>query len=127
MTTYKVFGYVGNPMTTTNGKPTESVNAYQHRKALDGHTNEFGRALRKMLEGWEAYANASQERYECTIGEDHVMGEYWANVGFAIKRLLDGDVGGFDCGSLAANITGAIEAQGFKTDGYSLQSEGSDQ
>ncbi len=34
---------------------------------------------------------------------------------------LDGETGGFDCGSLAQNITEVIQAQGFETDGYSLQ------
>lgn len=98
-----------------------TVNASQHRAALEHRTDEFGRALRKMLEGWEAYAAAHERRYEDRIGNDYCLGPYWAEVGLAIKRLLDGEVGGWDCGSLAGNITEAIETQGFKTDGYALQ------
>lgn len=97
-----------------------TINAKQHADALAYKTNAFGLAIRKMLEGWEAYATAHERRYEETIGHDYAIGPYWANVGFAIKRLLDGDTGGWDCGSLAQNITEAIESQGFKTDGYSL-------
>lgn len=116
----KVLNYVG-PAVNSDGQ--ETVNHSQHAAALAGRTNPLGRALRKLLEGWEQYAEAHQTRYEGPIGEDHVIGRYWAETGLAIKRLLDGDVGGFDCGSLAANITAAIEAQGFKTDGYNLVSE----
>lgn len=96
------------------------VNAQEHRNALAGKTNDFGRALMQMLKGWEAYAQAHQARYEVGIGDDGVMGVYWAETGLAIKRLLDGDVGGLDCGSIGQNITEAIEAQGFVTDGYTL-------
>lgn len=119
----RVMQYFGS---RENADGHTTVNAAQHSAALLGKTNDFGRALRKMLEGWEAYAAAHEARYEDSIGKDYVIGEYWANVGLSIKRLLDGETGGFDCGSLAANITGAIETQGFKTDGYSLQSEGSE-
>jgi hypothetical protein len=104
----------------------KTVNAVQHASAILGHTNAHGRALRKMLEGWQDYAKAHAQRYSepgeerYTIGDDGTLGPYWAEVGLAIKRLLDGDTGGLDCGSIAGNILEAIEAEGFKTDGYTL-------
>lgn len=113
----KVMQYVG-PKTNSDGQLT--VNASEHERALAGRTNEMGRALRQMLEGWEAYAAAHFKRYEGRIGEDYVIGVYWAQVGLAIKRLLDGDAGGWDCGSLAANISEIVSAEGFKHDGYNL-------
>jgi hypothetical protein len=78
----------------------------------------------------EAFAKAYHARYDDPVAKsetnqlDHVIGPYWANVGLAIKRLLDGDTGGLDCGSIARNITAAIEAEGFETDGYKLTGEG---
>lgn len=84
-------------------------------------------AMIDMLTGWELYAAAHKERYESGIGEDYCLGEYWAEIGLGIKRLLDGETGGLDCGSLAHNITAAIRAEGFDTDGYVLNSKDSDE
>lgn len=123
---YDVLKFRGN---THNSDGKETVQANQHRRALEHHTNRQGAALRKMLEGWEAYAQAYAKTYgeewgdengKWSIGKDFVLGPYWAEVGLAIKRLLDGETGGFDCGSLAANITELIEREGIATDGYSL-------
>lgn len=110
-----------------NTSETYTINAKQHADALAHKNNDFGRALRKMLEGWEAYAVAHEKRYEGKIGDDGLLGDYWANVGLAIKRLLDGDTGGWDCGSLAQNITEAIEEQGIATDGYCLTGKDGEQ
>jgi hypothetical protein len=105
------------------GPNTDKLTVAQshHQAALAGKNNDFGRALQKMLTGWEEYAAAHAKRYEDQIGTDYVIGPYWAEVGFAIKRLLDGDVGGWDCGSLCANISDAIEAAGMKHNGYELE------
>lgn len=116
----RVFTYRGP---TANSDGQETVNASQHRRALEGRTNSHGRALVAMLAAWEQYSDAHRARFDDGIGQDYVIGPYWAEVGLAIKRLLDGETGGLDCGSLAHNITAMIEAEGFKTDGYSLQSE----
>lgn len=109
-----ILDFHGSPK-NSDGQLT--VNAAQHRNALAGRTDAHGRAL---IAAWEAYADAHRERFEDNIGNDFVLGAYWAEVGLAIKRLLDGETGGLDCGSIAHNITAAIEAQDFKTDGYTL-------
>lgn len=111
-----VLDYHGNP-NTPDGK--ESANHFHHRRAVTEHrTNATGRALRKLLDGWQQYAQAHESRFEDTIGNDYVIGPYWADVGLAIKRLLDGDTGGIDAGSVAHNIVEMIHAQGIETDGY---------
>lgn len=119
-----VLKFRGNNL-TSNG--TETVNAYQHRRALEHQTNAHGRALRKMLEGWEAYAAASARAYTedgeepYKMGDDHVLGPYWAEVGLAMLRLLDGEVGGWDCGSISGNVLEIIEEQGmYSHDSYEL-------
>ena len=115
--TSTILDYSGLP---TNSNGQETVNASQHRKALAGQADDFARALSMMLKGWEHYAVAHQRRYEQNIGDDYVLGPYWGEVGLSIKRLLDGETGGFDCGSLAANITEAIESTGQRTNGYEM-------
>lgn len=110
---------------THNSDGQETANAHSHRLALSHRTNAHGRALRKMLEGWEEYAKAERDAYSdgddvYRQGDNYVYGGHWANIGFCIKRLLDGETGGWDCGSLSGNITEIVEREGFETDGYSL-------
>jgi hypothetical protein len=115
---YRVLQYVG-PAKNSDGQ--ETVNYSQHMGAvIRGRSNALGLAMRKMLEGWEDYAREHKARYDSKIGEDGALGRYWAETGLAIKRLLDGETGGLDCGSIAHNITALIQEQGFKTDGYTL-------
>lgn len=115
----KVLQFVGP---THNSDGQESANHAQHMGALSLHkTNDHGRALRRMLEGWEDYATAYRKAYGSPVGDDGVIGDYWAEVGLTIKRLLDGETGGLDCGSIASNITEMILAEGISTDGYSVK------
>lgn len=100
--------------------PSNCVNAAEHSKAYCGRTNDMGSALAAMLVGWEAYAKAHADSFDSKIGDDGVMGNAWAEAGLAMKRLLDGELGGFDGSSLAQNITEIIEENGLETDGYSI-------
>ena len=109
-----VLDYQGSPY---NNSGQLTINASEHYKAVNLPT---GNALIKMLDGWEEYAKAHRERYAAPIGEDYILGPYWAKTGLAIKRLLDGETGGLDCGSVAANIINLIESENFETDGYDL-------
>lgn len=123
MPTPKILQFVGP---THDAAGHESTNSYQHRLAVDalGCHSPFAKALADMLRGWERYAEAHQDRYGEHIGNDHIIGDYWAEVGLAIKRLLDGETGGLDCGSIAQNITNAIAEVGIQTDGYVLTDKG---
>ncbi len=112
----KILDYVG-PTHNADGQITVSYD--QHKKALRSPSG-VAWAIAGMLAGWAEYAKNHKERYASTIGDDYVLGPAWAEAGFAIKRLLDGETGGLDCGSLSRNIVSAIEEQGFKTDGYTI-------
>ena len=102
---HKVFKYVGN---THNSDGQETVNAQQHRLACNYHyTGErgHGQAMRKLIEGWAGYADACRSQFDGVIGEvDHVLGPQWQAIGCSLLALLDGPVGGWDCGSLHHNI-----------------------
>jgi hypothetical protein len=105
-----ILNYVG-PQTLGDGK--ESVNSYEHRRANTGlYTSPFGKALRYMLLGWERYATTHRERYESSIGEDGVLGPEWAAIGESLRGLLNGDCGGWDAGSLCANISRVLREHG---------------
>ncbi len=110
-----------------NDKGEESVNSAQHRAAkriLDAHQSGLGTAMGLMLTGWEMYAKAHRERYESGIGEDGTLGDYWAEIGLNIKRLLDGETNGWDCGSLSHNIVCQLDAEKIQHDGYTLNAKG---
>ena len=104
------------------GSKTETTPELErHTNAiLAAKANTMPRAIVTLLSAWDDYAIAYEKHHGSNIGEDGVIGKYWAETGFAIKRLLDGETGGLDCGSIAANITESIEGKGFVTDGYNL-------
>ncbi len=102
------------------GSGPYSVNQKMHETELRRCSNAHSTALRDLLTAWQDYAKAHENNCGAPIGQDGVLGDYWADLGFAIKRLLDGETGGWDCGSLAQNITEAIDAQGIPNDGYSV-------
>lgn len=100
-----------------NDRGRLSVAAFQHRAALDGrYTAPQGAALRKLLEGWIEYAAAYQADLGSDISDDGVLGDEWLAIGRAINGLLNGDSGGWDCGSIHSNIRDAIESRGWKMD-----------
>ena len=93
---------------------TENVNHYYHRNALSRrYQDPFGSALRAMLVGWERYALAFRDRYECDISTDGVLGDQWLAVGEGLRQLLGGDTGGWDCGSINHNIVRIMGEHGF--------------
>lgn len=116
---------------TTNSDGKETINAYHHRMALNYRFTEprgVGAAMRKMLEGWAEYAEASQKAYTekgeppYMLADDGVLGEPWGKMGLLIHRLLDGNVGGWDCGSISGNILETLEKHGFHSpDAYQLE------
>lgn len=97
-----------------NSEGQECANHYHHRHAIArSYQHPFGSALRAMLEGWERYALAHRDRYDDPVGKDYVLGPAWYEAGQAIRRLLDGECGGWDCGSLNHNILRIMGENGF--------------
>jgi len=111
--THPILKFVGS---THNSDGQETVNASQHRQAIDHqYTGEraHGRALRKMLEGWAEYADACKSQFDGLIGEcDYVLAPRWAAIGENLRALLAGPVCGWDCGSLNHSIREYQEANG---------------
>ena len=111
-----IFTFVGN---THNKDGHECIASHEHRQAIDHrYTREprYGRAIRKMLEGWAEYAEATQVEFGSRIGDDGVLGPAWGNIGEALKTLLNGPLGGWDAGSLWHNIAETLEANGIEVE-----------
>jgi hypothetical protein len=62
--------------------------------------NPFESPMVNMLKSWAQYAEDHRKRYEAPIGEDGVIGQYWTDLGHSLRRLLDGETGRLDCGTL---------------------------
>ena len=77
---------------------------------------DFEKSLGLMLTGWALYADAHQEAYRSAIGSDRVLGEHWAAVGNGLYGLLNGEIGRFDCASLANLILGKMESNDVEED-----------
>ena len=102
---HTILNYVGNAM-TPNGKPC--VSWHEHQKAILAQAG-FADALRQMLLGWEAYAEAHYNRYseqdsQLFIGNDGYAARYWEMIAEGLRGLLSCETGGWDCGSIDANI-----------------------
>lgn len=89
-----------------------SANAESHRRALHENLRGFSTPMKEMLSGWEAYAQKHKQRYFDLISVDATLGPEWLAIGKALKGLLDGDMGGLDCGSISQNILECMEENG---------------
>jgi hypothetical protein len=88
----------------------------RHNAAVLSPREGFERAIVTMLRGWLEYADAHHQRYESTITNDGVLGDYWVDIGRAIHGLLDGDCGRIDCGTFSTLIHDTMEANGAERD-----------
>ncbi len=111
--------HYGTGVFTFRGAPiigdTECVGAQEHRRAWAGsYTGRlgFGSALRSIIGGWAGYAIAYKAKCGSFVGEDGVFGPEWQAIGHALLGLLNGELGGWDGGSLDANIRDCLKANG---------------
>jgi len=70
----------------------------------------------RAIGAWCDYAIAHAAAYERQIGQDYVLGVAWARWGFALRELLNGDLGRLDGGTLDAIIHDNLAEQGFDPD-----------
>lgn len=87
----------------------------RHRHALMRQRVEE-RGIYSLISGWAEYADRHSARYESGIGTDYVLGDAWAEIGGSIRKLLDGETGRFDCGTLASFVSETLIAEGWNPD-----------
>jgi hypothetical protein len=88
----------------------------RHFGAITAPKSEFEKALVEMLSGWLRYAASHAQQYESGIGEDGVLGAYWAQIGAGLRGLLNGELGRFDGGTLDSVLAGTLEEQNVDPD-----------
>jgi hypothetical protein len=100
------------------GPEKQDCVAFQQHKKEHGAWSDslHGMALRRMLVGWAAYAVAYRLRFGSPIGSDGVLGDEWAMIGRGLLGLLDGETGGWDCGSISQNIRETMKANEYDPD-----------
>jgi len=71
-------------------------------------------AMVAMIKGWVAYAEAvkSTTEGEFLVGQYGVLGPHWESIGYALKGLLDGEIGRLDGGILCSLILDTLKANG---------------
>lgn len=95
----------------------EHVRACQRAARTGRGRADFARAMGAMLRGWSEYADAYAARYGDAVGDDAVLGDAWQRIGDGLRALLDGEVGGLDCGSIDANVLDCMARNGVEVGG----------
>jgi len=73
-------------------------------------------AIVSLFSGRLKYADEHKWKYHSGIGEDGLLGDEWAKIGGALRGLLNGETGRFDCGTLDKLIADTLRAEGFDPD-----------
>jgi hypothetical protein len=79
--------------------------------------NDEAAAIRDMIVAWGKYASAFTKRYPpepgdeqaVRVGDDGFLGDQMVEIGRGIRQLLNGEIGGFDGGTLDRLILGIAE------------------
>lgn len=71
----------------------------------------------QAIGAWCDYAATHEVRFESPIGQDYVLGPAWARWGFALRELLNGNLGRLDAGTLDTIIHDNLAEQGYNPDG----------
>lgn len=74
------------------------------------------RGIVGLIKAWAAYADDHMSAYGSGIGEDHVLGNEWADIGYALLGMLNGELGAMDGGTLDRIIRESLDAEGFNAD-----------
>jgi hypothetical protein len=97
----------------TNSDNQETVDSYEHRRAIFTTVNGWAISIREQLIAWADYADLHKQRYNDSIGNDHYTGKIWAKQGKLLHNLLSCEVGGLSCSSLSSNIIQKLKDEGF--------------
>ncbi len=70
----------------------------------------FERPIVRLWAAWTDYAQEYQRRYEQPIQEDYILGDAWQALGQNLLRLLDGNIGRLDAGTLESIVTENLQS-----------------
>src|SRR5688572_26838445 len=72
-------------------------------------TNLIVRPVVTLLTGWVEYADQHKAAYDAGIGQDGFLGPAWAELGSNIRRLLNGELGRLDGGTIDSFLCRTLE------------------
>jgi hypothetical protein len=98
----------------SNGPPDSKEWARSHIEAWLLGTSIYAVCFTRMIQALALYADAHNTRYGSPIGEDDVLGGAWADATYAVRGLLDGELGGLDGGTLDRMLVGMLRREGFE-------------
>lgn len=111
----QITGATYEKTTGTNQWGKRHAAAWGHATSL-GIVSPLCGAISGMVKAWIAYADAHHERYNSSIGQDHVLGVEWESIGHSLLGLLNGDLGELDGGTLDGMIRAIAKNEGLDLD-----------
>ncbi len=97
--------------------PKGNMNGWQDRHISAFITpNSVERPIVGMLQTMAAYADAHQARFASPLGDDYVLGAAWLEMLIGWRKLLNGELGRLDGGTLDRLYFEIGKAAGFDAD-----------
>lgn len=95
----------------------------RHDAALAAPRLDKGEAIGPMLKAWALYADGYNAMYNADsdgtmLADDYVLGAAWIDMGKALRALLNGECGRFDCGTLDSFILDTMRENGVDTEHF---------
>lgn len=87
---------------------------YRHHKAYRAPRKGFEAALVSMIEGIDQYADAHLQAHGTNVADDGVIGASLAGALFAVRGLLDGELGRLDGGELWGKLDAVAKRAGWR-------------
>lgn len=73
--------------------------------------------IEALLRGFLTYSAEHRRRYEASIGGDAVLCDPWVEIGKALLKLLNGETGRLDCGTIDRIVRNEFRANGLTEEG----------
>lgn len=95
--------------------PTAGPWAQAHNEAIRTFLPPMQeRGIIELLRGWYNYAIEYDARFRRKIGTDYVLGSAWFEIGSALLRMLNGELGRLDGGTLDRFVRQTMFENGFE-------------
>lgn len=110
-------------MSSAIGRSANEIRSYEmvanwqqrHVSALKSPKG-FEAPILSLIEGLQDYRVEHEARYGSKIGEDHFMGKLYLDLARTIIKLLNGEIGRLDGGSVEQLVRRQLGAAGFTED-----------
>ena len=100
--------------------------AWRHKADTNGRAYlDVVPEFRAMILAMATYADVHYHRFGGSgIASDYVLGDAWYQVLDGVRKLLNGDIGALDAGSIDKLLVGMMEGEGFNVDQSVVSTDG---